>query len=939
MKKVSKILGLLLVSGVLGLSACQGVSMSGSSNQQYSENNPSNNNNNGNSSSQRTNTSSQEDTRSKDAFKKLKSLADFNVNIQNATSLGLSKNAVKTANAKRANDDADPEEFETSYTMVKTTTDYSADDPTVDENGEVGVSFTKVDTTVTTTVTDGQKTLIAGLKEGDNDEVIVEEYGEDTITFKSDTNHEYRVVDSEGKEIVPWFEGKEGKTETPDLPVNHSKGWDEFTVYQRLTQHILDHDSVDYYYETCNLVGDTVSFYAQQDYTYDDPNWGKKDYSYEYRLLDGDDVVVGWTTFENTSGIFADLDPVPSNPRVQRKTTTHYYPFVRQPDSENKVDFKPAGDNTVSVWGIGKEAYTNNEGYYYQHEYCVKDSEENVVVNWTAYDHTEWKDFTIGGVPYVKPITTKYFAIEARSIDAVVSYPAYEGFTYTLLDKDNNVLVDAVTADNAVNVSEDESLIVFDGLREGERYTLKYHGVGQETTVEQSKVGGEIDKMSVYSDQFTFVSFVPYGTSQRPADDDLKYEADGIANYDKRDYYTNETRQSFIFDNYSGFIYLIKDFNIKYIHNNLLLSAGDNKVYDFKINEDNDLEIFALFNSNDLNYLNFFKDKYGNNVIQNDKLDKYDANTNTYYFVAQANQDQITRIMTAGEYSSTQEIYNEINRCYNGVYSEAKQSKANRLNDLINDINRRNNTTNQNDSGYRYYLTTNNETLYVETYSGNDTIIKEAYLIVDNSTHRELTVRDSFSNRTSCGWNDEIIRASKGYIYSISAYYQTAYNYSTNTHYEKATYGTLNQMFFKDIASGEIYCTTWESTNNNYFNLSYFAQYGTILIFSKKLGTLYKWTFDDLSKYTRLNMYYGYSDGEGGTITVQGINIMSDVEVVRNDVSLDESYSNFVTYDVNGTTSYEIVVEEVDGELKVTPYVSGEYEAPITKIVLQPINR
>lgn len=946
MKKVSRLLSLLMTTGALGISACSvNMQTNNNSTSEYSsETTPSGKGNSGNTSSE-----SRKDA-SEEAFKKLKSLSDFNVNIQNATSLGLSKNVAKAAvNAKRANDDADSgveeDEFETQYTMVKTTTDYSADDPTVDENGEVGVSFTKVDTTVTTTVTDGQKVLIAGLKEGVNDEVIVKEYGEDTITFKSDAKHEYRVVDSEGNEIVPWFQGIEGETETPDLPVNHSKGWDEFTAYRRSSQHTVEHDEYYYNYEQCYVDGNSVklSYGVSQDHTENNLNYGKRDYIFHYRLLDGaenDKVIVDWTSFNNQECVFDDLETMPVEPRIQQRQTTHYYPFAYAPGAEYQTEFKPAGDDAISLNGIGVENYNISNGYYFQNEYAVKDSEGNIVVDWFAPEHEEWTDFTIEGVPYVKPITTRNFVVEARSIDAIVTYPAYEGFTYTLIDKDNNILFNTVTADNEANVSEDESLIVFDGLKEGERYTIKYHGVGEETTVEQSKVGGEIDKMYVYSEQFTFVSFVPYGTSQRPDDEDMKYEADGIANYDKRDYYTDNYRQSFIFDNYSGYIYLIKDFNIKYIHNNLLLSAGDNKVYDFKINENNDLEIYALFNNTSLNYLNFFKDKYGNNVIQNDKLDKYDPETNTYYFVAEANQDQITRIMTAGEYNSTQEIYNDINRLYSGNFNETKQRKADQLNRLVNQINNRNVSINQNDSGYRYYLTSTNETLYIESYTNNPSVIKDACLIIDNSTHRELTVRDNFSNRTSCGWSEEIIKASKGYIYSLSAYYPTRYDNNTNTNI-KGIYGTIsNQLYFKDIASGELYCASWESTNNNYYNFSYIAKYDTMLIFSKKLGALYKWTFDDIGKYSLQNCYWSVYDEETNTYkNAQGINIMSDLVLVRENISLDENYTNFVTYDVNGTTSYEIVVEEKDGELKVSSYVSGEYEAPIAKIVLQPINR
>ena len=104
--------------------------------------------------------------------------------------------------------------MEPSNVMVMTSNEIKANDPNINADGTMDVSFTKIDTTVTTKEVDGEKTLIASAKEGDSDEVVIKEYGGSTITFESDTKHQYRVLDKNGKVIQDWFDGKENETTT-----------------------------------------------------------------------------------------------------------------------------------------------------------------------------------------------------------------------------------------------------------------------------------------------------------------------------------------------------------------------------------------------------------------------------------------------------------------------------------------------------------------------------------------------------------------------------------------------------------------------------------------------------------------------------------------------------------------------------------------------------
>ena len=150
--------------------------------------------------------------------------------------------------------------------------------------------------------------------------------------------------------------------------------------------------------------------------------------------------------------------------------------------------------------------------------------------------------------------------------------------------------------------------------------------------ISQDEINGDIDKLNVL-DCYTFVSYVPKGKSQRPSDDELTFDTDGISLYDKTDYFSDSTRQSFIIDNQTGYVYKINNFKIKEIKGGCLLSGDDKFVYDFKINDKSEVEIFSLFKNDSVEWFSCFKDKYGNKYIQNDKLNTYDQTTNTYFYV------------------------------------------------------------------------------------------------------------------------------------------------------------------------------------------------------------------------------------------------------------------------------------------------------------------
>ena len=54
---------------------------------------------------------------------------------------------------------------------------------------------------------------------------------------------------------------------------------------------------------------------------------------------------------------------------------------------------------------------------------------------------------------------------------------------------------------------------------------------------------------------------------------------------------------------------------------------------------------------------------------------------------------------------------------------------------------------------------------------------------------------------------------------------------------------------------------------------------------------------------------------------------------------MQASSVSVLTYGVAGNTYYDIVAEEIDGEIVIKQYVKGTYQKPQIKVVLQPLNR
>lgn len=224
--------------------------------------------------------------------------------------------------------------------------------------------------------------------------------------------------------------------------------------------------------------------------------------------------------------------------------------------------------------------------------------------------------------------------IDSRSTNSDYSFLALEDDKYSILNANGNAVYSDIVDNGDCDLEAVSGRIKVNGLVEGEEYTLRQVGIRYTETITQEQIDGKIDKLLV-AGKYTFLSFVPEDlyNNIRPLDDQLSYDSDGICSYDKVNYYSDNTRQSFVVDNTSGLVYKITNFNIVKIKNGLIYTNINNLVYDMRINNSNELEFFSLFSNSSINVFDAFKDRYNNIYIRNDKINTYDTSTRTFYYV------------------------------------------------------------------------------------------------------------------------------------------------------------------------------------------------------------------------------------------------------------------------------------------------------------------
>lgn len=169
-----------------------------------------------------------------------------------------------------------------------------------------------------------------------------------------------------------------------------------------------------------------------------------------------------------------------------------------------------------------------------------------------------------------------------------------------------------------------------------------------ENDVTQDEINAQINKLYIMED-FTFIQFIPIveqsGTYKfldennktqerlitvRPQN--LVYDQNGVSEFDKTNYFSDEFTQSFVISNKTNNIYKIENFVISTIKDGLV-KDGSGLIYNITI-ENNNLKFTTLFNNPNIIVLDYFKDKFGNNYICNKTVNQIDTSTNTIFYTS-----------------------------------------------------------------------------------------------------------------------------------------------------------------------------------------------------------------------------------------------------------------------------------------------------------------
>ena len=518
------------------------------------------------------------------------------------------------------------------------------------------------------------------------------------------------------------------------------------------------------------------------------------------------------------------------------------------------------------------------------------DIEEMIEVSFTKYSSTTVSTPVEGEISYIA---------NNRDDDGFISIHAEESFVYAVYDSNDQEIASNVTDNSELDNDERDGIIEITNLTPYEEYVVKYSGYREVETITQEELEAEIDKLFVFSSQFTFVSFVPKGGSMRPSDEYMEYGKDGISKYDKTDYLDEEFRKSFVFDNFSGFIYSLEDANVTSIDDNLVFSNGE--YCDIYTNEDGNLTIVPICKNKTLTVSYAFKDKHGNKYILNDKLETYDANSNSYYYVTGPDMSTVSSNIS------------------------------------VNFVNR-----------YIYVRTSTNEAIRFPSCfaAGGDLMqrseSKTIDLMLENGETRLLNENDSFELLPFYMKEGTTLpqRVVNGYVYI-----ETGREDILKTNRFVEPYGDYG-MFYLNNDNGEFKSYHLAAHAMRAVNFYYVNNYDVMLVVDGN-GGLY--SFQNCLEYLLFMESIGCVESQYGEVMLWAGNPYMELEVddkyvkqLATGVVIDPDNQKIIEYGVDGNIYYDVYVGGSAENPSIGIYETGTYtpeEPEVTAIVIQPINR
>jgi hypothetical protein len=514
--------------------------------------------------------------------------------------------------------------------------------------------------------------------------------------------------------------------------------------------------------------------------------------------------------------------------------------------------------------------------------------------------------------------------IEARSMNASISFTAFQDFTYQIKYRDTTLYSD-ISDNGIVDLNPKVGVIEVKGLVQYQSYDVYYSGYQQIERITQDEIDGQVDKLFVLY-QYTFISFTPLTFDNRPQDLDLVRDYDRVAIYDKTNYFSNATRQSFVIDNDTGFIYKIENITIANLFGGCVTIAGNNSPFDMATNENGSLVFTSLSNNPDVVVNACIKDKHGYTYINNNLMNRYESSTKTYFYVPN------------GFYSTFYDVP------FNNAPSTGQNFTywLNSVGEVV-----RTEPTGLTNSGLIYRIMTGESVNATRAIGINDTfevyVSQYKYQSVYGASRHQQTAMQHMVPKTRV--KDGVVFTNFGsntsgkpnpmmFYPSYQAYSQ--FNYLVETLNGVMTYYSsyVNPNF-------------GQATPKNYWTmLDYLDEYEIVLINRDGIVSYYpNYWFNHRESFKSSNQ----SNISSYSRTVNGVTYFgkhteayrgSGIELETLAGTNVNAQGKLQKVTPNGTQTFDLIIEKIEGEWVVVPYVTGSYQAtPATTITFQPINR
>ena len=628
--------------------------------------------------------------------------------------------------------------------------------------------------------------------------------------------------------------------------------------------------------------------------------------NYEFRLISGNTVITDWTRSVNSGNLLFNY-----NQSLYPQVTVEARSFnatITFTSIEGLTYSVKQGDNTIA-----DSIIDNANG-------DLSSTANEISVGGL----TQGLSYTVEYQGLVKDTSLTAIEIDARSIDASISFTVFNDFTYEIKQGTTLLYTDLVD-NNIIDLNPTTGVIEVKGLIQDQTYQVHYSGYQQIERVTQDEIDGQVDKL-FFLNQYTFMSFVPLTMNDRPQDANLVRDYDRVPVYDKTNYFSSPTRQSFVIDNDSGYIYKIENTVITNLSGGCVSIQGNPSPFDLKTNANGSLSFFSLSNNASVVANGCIKDKYGYTYVNNNLINEYVSSTKTYFYVPNSfystfydvpfNSAPSTGQPFTYWLTSTGEVVRtEPTGLTNGglLYRVMSGQAVNATRPLNADDN------------FEIYVS---QYKYRSVYGSTTHQSSSMQHLVPINRVKDGVVYTNFGPNVSGKANPLMFYPTYGYFNQFNYLVKTENN--VTTYYSSYIDPNFGQGQMQPYAS----------------MIDYLDEYGLVVIQRNSRVYFYQeyWKnhLASFSSNNTSNVITYSRDVNGQTIygkhTIAHVGQATELTALAGATINSQGKLQRVTSD--STITYDLIAELNQDRWVITPYVTGSYQAaPVTTITFQPINK